>query len=139
VGGLVPPDRHLIACRYRQLVPPKSCSRPRMLTTSIVVIVNLCKRFFAFSALQVGRVAGQLSRTQVQERYGREFEAMNDSSGNYNASVLERAARQVGLQLERVQRRRFGVGGGLRAAEPAHATLPCIDSFSQIVQPTHRK
>jgi len=21
-GGLVPPDRHLIACRYRQLVPP---------------------------------------------------------------------------------------------------------------------
>jgi len=29
---------------------------------------------------------------------------MNDSSGNYNASVLERAARQVGLQLERVRR-----------------------------------
>jgi len=31
-GGLVPPpNRHLIACRYRQLVPPpKSCSRPRM-------------------------------------------------------------------------------------------------------------
>jgi len=26
-GGLVPPDRHLIACRYRQLVPPPKKSR----------------------------------------------------------------------------------------------------------------
>jgi len=29
-GDWSPPDRDLIACRYRKLVPPKSCSRPRM-------------------------------------------------------------------------------------------------------------
>jgi len=32
-----PPDRDLIACRYRKLVPPKSCSRPRMVRSPIGV------------------------------------------------------------------------------------------------------
>jgi len=35
-GGTGPPDRDLIAFRYRQLVPPKSCSRPRMVTTNLL-------------------------------------------------------------------------------------------------------
>jgi len=43
-GAGPPPDRDLIACRYRQLVPPpkkKSCSSPSMLTTTkIRILIN---------------------------------------------------------------------------------------------------
>jgi len=45
LGGLVPPDCDLIACRYRQLVPPKSCSRPRMVTNLSLLIIQIISRF----------------------------------------------------------------------------------------------
>jgi len=35
LGGTGPPDRDLIACRYRQLSPLKSCSRPLMVISHL--------------------------------------------------------------------------------------------------------
>jgi len=44
-GGTGPPRPTLIACRYRQLVPPpKSCSRPRMVTTRASARVRTIRR-----------------------------------------------------------------------------------------------